>query len=140
MEVFGVEVAMIAVVLVTHAGIGREMLKALREMFPERDFMTSVSVELGMSKDEIGRQICAAVQERETYDGVLILSDVFGSTPANMCLPLLKGGKVEMVSGFNFPMLMKLASCADKYKDVKALAEFIRDYGQKHITIASHIA
>ena len=70
--------------------------------------------------------------------GVLLLSDMFGGTPSNLCLSFLGRPRLEVISGINLPMLIKLAGEKNR-SSFEDLVEFIRDYGRKNIVIASKV-
>ena len=74
----------------------------------------------------------------DTGEGALILTDMFGGTPSNISLSFLDEKRVEVISGVNLPMLIKLASFREG-KSLEELASFIKAYGQKNISIASEI-
>jgi PTS system mannose-specific IIA component len=67
-----------------------------------------------------------------------VLTDMFGGTPSNISLSFLAERKVEVVTGVNLPMLIKLATLADD-KPLEELASFIKSYGQRNISVASEI-
>lgn len=129
---------MIGIVVVAHGNIGREMVDATRRIIPDARHMTSVSVESNDPPPTIRQQIADAVALVDTGEGVLILTDMFGGTPSNICLSFLSRGKIEVVSGFNLPMLIKLANLREEmpFDDV---VTFIQSYGQRNIVIASHV-
>jgi PTS system mannose-specific IIA component len=68
----------------------------------------------------------------------LILTDMFGGTPSNISLSFQEKGKVEIVTGLNLPMLIKLSTLREE-KTLDELASFIKLYGQKNIHLASEI-
>ena len=70
--------------------------------------------------------------------GVLVLTDMFGGTPSNISLAFLAEHKVEVVTGVNLPMLIKLATLTEP-KPLAELAVFIKSYGQRNISVASEI-
>jgi PTS system mannose-specific IIA component len=78
-----------------------------------------------------------AVKRVETGDGVLVLTDMFGGTPANLALTFLDD-KLEVVTGVNLPMLLKLATARADLA-LHAAAELVTSYGQKNITLASEL-
>ena len=71
-------------------------------------------------------------------DGALILTDMFGGTPSNMGLAFLEEHRIEVVTGLNLPMLIKLATMTER-KPLEELAAFIKEYGQRNIRVASEI-
>jgi len=72
------------------------------------------------------------------HQGILILTDLFGGTPSNVSLSFLQDKKVEVVSGVNLPMLLKI-SVGRQGKDLKEIARQARDAGRKNIAVASEI-
>jgi PTS system mannose-specific IIA component len=69
---------------------------------------------------------------------VLVLTDMFGGTPSNVSLSFQKEHRVEVVTGANLPMLIKLATLSDD-RPLEELATFIKNYGQRNISVASEI-
>ena len=82
--------------------------------------------------------VAVALAAADQGDGVLILTDMFGGTPSNISLSFLKDHEVEVVTGVNLPMLIKLATLSD-HKPLVELAPFIKNYGQRNISVASQI-
>lgn len=129
---------MIGLVIVTHYRLGEEFLQALRLIVPDAPPVTAVSVDPKQSVDEMRDAIAKALRAADTGDGVLVLTDMFGGTPSNISLSFLDERRVEVVTGLNLPMLIKLATMTEK-KPLDELAAFIKDYGQRNIRVASEI-
>jgi PTS system mannose-specific IIA component len=128
----------IGVVLVTHYQIGKEFLHALRLIVPiTPDFLT-VSIDPKQSVDEMRQLIERALKRADTGAGVLVLTDMFGGTPSNMSLSFVEEAGVEVVTGLNLPMLIKLATLSED-QPLEDLAKFIKSYGQRNISVASEI-
>jgi PTS system mannose-specific IIA component len=70
--------------------------------------------------------------------GVIILTDLFGGTPSNLAISLMKTSTVEVIAGVNLPMLIRLEG-ARKNLDVKAAVAAAREAGRKYISVASEI-
>ena len=70
--------------------------------------------------------------------GVLILTDMFGGTPSNLAMSFLAQGKVEVITGVNLPMLIKLANVSEQ-ADLFAAAREIREQGRNAIWVASDL-
>jgi PTS system mannose-specific IIA component len=88
--------------------------------------------------EEIKEKISEAVRRVDRGKGILILTDMFGGTPSNICLSFLKEWKIEVITGVNLPMLLKLSTYEGE-GELAELAEFIKTYGQKNINLASEI-
>jgi len=126
------------VVVVAHGNIGREMVTAVQRIMPEAKHITGVAVESDDPPESIRRTIAEAVEKVDAGDGVMILSDMFGGTPSNICLSFLEPSRIEVLSGFNLPMLVKLANLKPD-ADFRETVEFIQQYGQRNIVIASQM-
>ena len=128
----------IGVVVVTHYRLGEEFLHAVRLIVPNAPDFHSVSIDPEQTVDEMRSSIADALKEADHGNGVLVLTDMFGGTPSNMSLSFVEGDGVEVVTGLNLPMLIKLATLTEE-KSLEDLATFIKSYGQRNISVASEI-
>jgi PTS system mannose-specific IIA component len=128
----------IGVVIVTHYRLGEEFLQALRLIIPDAPPFAAVAVDPSQSVEEIRKGIASALKATDEGDGVLVLTDMFGGTPSNMSLSFLDEHHVEVVTGINLPMLIKLATLSED-KPLEELATFIKEYGQRNISVASEL-
>ncbi len=128
----------IGVVIVTHYQIGTEFLHALRLIVPNAPDFLSVSIDPKQSVDEMRELIEQALKRADRGAGVLVLTDMFGGTPSNMSLSFVEETGVEVVTGLNLPMLIKLATLPED-KTLEELPTFIKSYGQRNISVASEI-
>lgn len=128
----------VGVVIVTHYGVGKEFLQALRLILPEAPEFPFVSLEPAEPVDQMRARILEAIQGVDQGEGVLILTDMFGGTPSNVALSFLSEHRIEVVTGVNLPMLIKLGSLQEE-KPLEELAVFIKDYGQRNISVASEV-
>ncbi len=128
----------IGVVIVTHYRLGEEFLQALRLIVPDAPDYESVGVEPGQTADEMRRAIDAALSSADEGQGVLVLTDMFGGSPSNISMSFLDDRRVEVVTGVNLPMLIKLATLRQE-KELEELASFIKDYGRRNISVAREI-
>ncbi|MBW1843667.1 MAG: PTS sugar transporter subunit IIA [Deltaproteobacteria bacterium] len=128
----------IGVVLVTHYQIGKEFLHAVRLIVPNTPDFLTVSIDPKQSVDEMRQLIERALKQADRGAGVLVLTDMFGGTPSNMSLSFVEETGVEVVTGLNLPMLIKLATLSED-QPLDELAKFIKSYGQRNISVASEI-
>jgi len=126
------------VLIVTHYRLGEEFLQALRLILPEAPKWGAVSVDPTMAVEEVRGAIAAGLKSADQGEGVLILTDMFGGTPSNMSLSFHDEHQVEVVTGMNLPMLIKLATMREE-KPLDELAAFIKAYGQRNISVASEL-
>lgn len=129
---------MIGVVIVCHCDLAQEFLKTLELIIGPVDGFQAVSIDPKQDVEAIRAEIASGLKKVEEGEGVLILTDMFGGTPSNISLSFLDEKKVEVISGANLPMLIKLANFREG-KSLEELAAFIKAYGQRNISIASEI-
>ncbi len=129
---------MIGVVLVTHGRLAEEFRLAVEHVVgPQQNFAT---VCIGAEDDMEQRRadIVAAVSLVDTGAGVIILTDMFGGTPSNLAISVMRAGSVEVIAGVNLPMLIKLTSVRAGDDMAASLAE-AQVAGRKYINVASQV-
>ena len=135
----------VGVVVVTHGQLATELLNAAEMIVGDLPHFTAVSIgwhdDVDRAREEIGRaiqRVGAKAGTPEAPGGVLVLADMFGGTPANLGVTFLETDKVEVITGLNLAMLMKLARPL-KDTDLLTLAREIRDQGRNAIWVASDL-
>jgi len=129
---------MIGIVVVAHFNLAREMVAATELIVGKLEQFKDVGIVPDEDVDKIRKQLIDALKKVDSGDGVIILTDMFGGTPSNISLSFLEEGKVEVVSGVNLPMLIKLATFRQG-KELRELADFIAGYGKKNIYLATDV-
>ena len=84
------------------------------------------------------QDIADAIAEVDRGKGVIILTDLFGGTPSNLAISLMKSENIEVIAGVNLPMLIRLEG-ARKVMGVRAAVAAAREAGRKYISVASEI-
>ena len=130
---------MIGVVIVTHCRLAEELIAAARLVVGE-ELKQFQPVSIGPSEEteDIRGKIIGAIRKVDEGQGVLILTDMYGGTPSNISLSFLEDKKIEVITGVNLPMLLKLATHPNEM-DLEKLAVFITEYGQRNINLASEV-
>jgi len=130
---------MIGVVIVTHCRLAEELIAATKLVVGEelKQFQP-VSIGPTEGTEDIREKIIEAIRKVDEGQGVLILTDMYGGTPSNISLSFLEEKKIEVITGVNLPMLLKLATHHNDM-DIEKLAVFITDYGQRNINLASEV-
>ena len=124
---------MIKKLIVTHGQVAAHLVHAARRINAEPlGDIRVLCLEWDITLDKARKQVGDVLRELGREDGVLILTDVFGATPSNACGPFLERGVVEMVTGVNLPMVMRLGMQGQP-KDVTALADWIQGKAVKSI-------
>jgi len=130
---------MIGVLITTHGNLGNELIRAAELIEGNLKGVYYVSVDQTKSVEELKKEIGTAIKKLDQGQGVLILTDLFGGTPSNLSLSFLKEGKVEVVTGVNLPMLLKLSNVRKEGMSLNDFACYIKEYGRKNIYLASEI-
>ena len=130
---------MIGVLVITHGNLGNELIKVAGLIKGPLEGTLSISVDASRGLDDLRKEITASIRKVDSGSGVLVLTDLFGGTPSNVSLAFLKEGKVEVVTGVNLPMLLKVPDVREKENDLAKFAAEIRDYGKKNIYLASEV-
>jgi PTS system mannose-specific IIA component len=129
---------MIGLVLVTHGSLATEFVVAMEHVVGPQQQIETICI--GPEDDmEVRRaDIASAVARVNDGSGVILLTDLFGGTPSNLAISLLKAGEIEVIAGINLPMLIRLES-ARKVMDVRQAVAAAREAGQKYISVASEL-
>ena len=124
----------------THGRLAIELLNAAEMIVGEIHGMAAVSIGWHDDVDTASTMIRNALDRVRTDDGVLILTDMFGGTPTNIASTFLGQENVEVVTGVNLPMLIKLAQAqVDPSQDLAGVARMVRESGQSSIYRASDL-
>jgi PTS system mannose-specific IIA component len=127
---------MIGALVVTHGHLGQELVAAAEMIVGDFSHIQAVSIGWHDDVNDARKDIEKRISEVETGSGVLILTDMFGGTPSNIALSFHDPGKVDVVTGVNLPMLIKIAG--QKEGDtLNSLARTVRDQGRSSIAMAS---
>ena len=127
---------MIGMILVTHGRLAEEFVNAMEHVVGEQPDVATVCIGPQDDMEARRREIASAIKRVDSGKGAVILTDLFGGTPSNLAISLLKTGKTEVIAGINLPMLIRLAG-ARKDLDLPAAVAAARDAGRNYITIAS---
>ncbi|HJR58103.1 MAG TPA: PTS sugar transporter subunit IIA [Vicinamibacterales bacterium] len=134
----------LGVVVVTHGQLATELVNSAEMIVGDLPHFTAVSIgwheDVGQAREEIGRAI-ERVAASASSDGrpapVLVLTDMFGGTPANLGVTFVSAD-VEVITGVNLAMLIKLAR-PQKAGDLLTVAREMREHGRNAIWVASDL-
>lgn len=122
---------MIGIVIVAHGGLAREYLLAIKHVVGEQPGICAITIEPDHDRDKKQLEICAAADDVDKGDGVVVVTDLFGGSPSNLSLRACKPDNRRIIYGANLPMLIKLAKSRDL-----SVADAVRaalDAGKKYI-------
>ena len=129
---------MIGVVVVTHGQLATELVNAAEMIVGDLPQFAAVSIGWHDDVNDAREEIAQAIARVQGPEGVLILTDMFGGTPSNLGITFLEQNRVEVITGVNLPIMIKLASLRTS-SDLTAVAREIREQGRNAIWVASDL-
>ena len=127
---------MIGALVVSHGHLAQELLSAAEMIIGEISYIQAVSIGWHDDVNDARSEIERHLGEVDNGSGVLILTDMFGGTPSNIAFSFHEPGKVDLVTGVNLPMIIKIAS--QKEGDaLDSLARSVCEQGRSSIAMAS---
>ena len=126
---------MIGALVVTHGHLGQELVAAAEMIVGEISHIQAVTIGWHDDVNDAQTEIEKHISEVDSGSGVLILTDMFGGTPSNIALSFHNPGTVDILTGVNLPMIIKIAN--QKEGDtLQSLARAVRDQGRSSIAMA----
>jgi len=130
---------MIKTIIVTHHTLADHLIETAETIVGHSENLVAVSIAKDGDIEAVRRHLQELIKGfHKAGKQVLILTDMFGGTPSNISLALYEPEKVEIVSGVNLPIVLKLAAgIKDESKSLKEIAAEITEYGRKNIFTAA---
>jgi PTS system mannose-specific IIA component len=128
----------IGVVVVTHGQLAIELVNSAEAIAGDLPGFAAVSIGWHEDTEDARDEIARAIARVDRGSGVLILTDMFGGTPSNLSMSFLEQGRVEVITGVNLPMLIKLVNLPEQ-ADLLGAAREIREDGRNAIWVASDL-
>ena len=129
---------MIVLVLVTHGRLAAEFITAMEHVVGPQESIEGICIDADDDMEARRADIAKAIAKVDNGKGVIILTDLFGGTPSNLAISLMKSDQIEVIAGVNLPMLIRLEG-ARKAMGVRAAVAAAREAGRKYISVASEI-
>jgi len=127
---------MIGALVVSHGQLAQELLAAAEMIVGEISHIQAVSIGWHDDVNEARGEIERRIADIGSGSGVLILTDMFGGTPSNIAFSFHEPGKVDVVTGANLPMIIKIASQKEG-ETLDSLARTVCEQGRSSIAMAS---
>ncbi|MBX2812003.1 MAG: PTS fructose transporter subunit IIA [Myxococcales bacterium] len=125
--------------MISHGQLGRVLLETASEIVGPFDEAEVISVGRKDRLAEVEQRIDDALVRLDSGFGVLVLADMFGGTAANVVLHGIDERPVEVVTGFNLPMLLKISTARPRAEGLSSLAQLVKFYGQRNVILASEM-
>jgi len=130
---------MFGVLVISHGQLASELVEAARTIVGVMEQVIPVSIGWNQDIDKARETIQGAIDKVSEGQGVVVLTDMFGGTPTNISLTFLEEGRVEVITGVNLPIMIKLATMQKEGADIAEAARVVKQRGQQSIFIASEI-
>ena len=127
---------MIGALVVTHGHLGRELVAAAEMIVGDVSRIQAVSIGWHDNVNDARKDIEKRIEEVDAGDGVLILTDMFGGTPSNIAFSFHEPGRVDVITGINLPMIIKIVTQKEG-ETLDNLARVVREQGRASIATAS---
>lgn len=122
---------MIGIVIVAHGGLAKEYLYAVEHVVGRQAGIVAISIEADHDRPQKQDEICDAANAVDTECGVVVVTDMFGSSPSNLSLRACQPENRKIIYGANLPMLVKLAK--SRHLSVQAAVDTALTAGRKYI-------
>ncbi len=125
--------------MVTHGQLANELVNAAEMIVGDLPRFTAVSIGWHDDVNDAREDIAQAIERVRGEEGVLLLTDMFGGTPSNLGMTFLETDRLEVITGVNLPMLIKLAGLRNGPSSLLAVAQEMREHGRNAIWVASDL-
>ena len=124
---------MLQILVLTHGPLGKVLLESARTIAGETPNVSALVLEWGDTFEQAQEKVRAELDRLDAGEGVLVLTDMYGGTPFNVARNLVRPGRVEIVTGVNLPMVLRLSCLNHGEPSLGEAAEWIQGKGQQAI-------
>jgi PTS system mannose-specific IIA component len=128
---------MVGTLILTQGGLAEELLCAARTIVGTLPATEALGLPWDDSFEGSREKVRVAIERLDAGQGVLVLTDMFGSTPTNVALSFLPAGRIEILSGVNLPMLLRLSCTSHPVEVLAELAHWLQSKGQHSICLGT---
>ena len=122
---------MIGIVIVAHGGLAQEYLSAIEHVVGSQNGVRAIAIHADHDREAKQTEICAAADEVDQGEGVVVVTDLFGGSPSNLSLRACRPENRRIIYGGNLPMLIKLAK--SRQMEVPEAVRAALEAGKKYI-------
>lgn len=132
---------MIGIIVISHGNFADELISAVNFVLSSKQpaiKMVGMNLDTTIDFDAFKKELKRTIKKVDKGNGVLLVTDMFGGTPSNISLTFLEEDKVEVISGVNLPMLIKLATISED-TSLSDSVEIAEKAGRDNIIVASKL-
>jgi PTS system mannose-specific IIA component len=126
---------MVPVLILSHGALAHTLVETAERIVGQLAGVQALSLDWEEPRESLVARLSQAIADLDQGDGVLILTDLFGDTPSNVALGLVSSRHVEVVTGVNLPMVLRLACEGVRPKSLSELATWIQAKGRQGIRV-----
>jgi PTS system mannose-specific IIA component len=130
---------MVQTLILSHGSLAEALLETARRIAGELHDVHSLALDWNAPRESLVVRVGEEIAALDQGDGVLILTDLFGDTPSNLAVELVRTGSVEVVTGVNLPMVLRLGCLGARPRELGELARWIQAKGRQGIRQASPV-
>lgn len=130
---------MIGMVIVTHGKLAEAFVSVTEHVVGKQQQMIAIGIEPEDDAEQARERIVKAIADVNQGKGVVILTDMFGGTPSNLAISVMKADGVEVIAGVNLPMMIKLASLRGKDVSMQDAVNQAQEAARKYINVAGNL-
>jgi len=123
---------MIGVIIIAHGNLASELLRTAEMIVGTIENIEVLSISPSEGLDDLRHKIEEAIKKVNSSEGILVLTDMFGGSPANVSMTLAREYPLEILTGVNLPMILELALSRES-GDLKKVAKKVEETGKKSI-------
>jgi PTS system mannose-specific IIA component len=128
---------MVQVLILSHGALARALVDTAEHIAGRLRAVHALSLDWDEPREELLGRLREVITDLDEGEGVLILTDLFGDTPSNLALGLVDPGRVEVVSGVNLPMVLRLSCEGSRPPALGELARWIQAKGRQGIRLGA---
>ena len=129
---------MIGVVIVTHGKLAEAFVNVTEHVVGKQEQMLAIGIEPEDDAENARERILTAIHNVDSGKGVVILTDMFGGTPSNLAISVMKPESIEVIAGVNLPMIIKIASVRATLPMTEAVNQ-AQESARKYINVAGNL-
>jgi PTS system mannose-specific IIA component len=130
---------MVGKLILTHGGLARELLAAAQVISGRQAPFEALSLDWTAGFEEARATVREAIDRLDQGEGVLILTDMYGTTPCNIAMTFLEPGRIEVLTGVNLPMVLRLSCQAGEEGDLAQVARGLQIKAQRSFCLGSEM-
>lgn len=129
---------MVGIVIVTHGNLAKELLSTAEMIIGPLKQVDAVAIYAKEGMNDLEKKLKQTIEKTNSPEGVLILIDMFGGSPATASLSFIDKYKIKVISGVNLPIVLEVATHRESC-DLEKLADLALAAGEKSILVADEI-